>query len=127
MILHAQPFFRQLLFILYKQINSKCFYQCFLLDKYGYKMFLQQILLKELIPRIDQYIISMDITKPTILLLKILINRLSILIHRHRLPSKRISLLKIILAAQPIRSIQRHLYFLINQSNPTFNKSNFLL
>ena len=90
-------------------------------------MLMKKISLEKQTPCINQNIISLYITKPAIFFLQIFVDWLTTLIHRYRFTRSSISFLKVLLASKSLTSTKRHKNLLINESDPTFNKSKLIL
>jgi hypothetical protein len=92
----------------------------------GIKMLLQDLPLEDLIPCVDQDIVAMYIAEPTVLLVEVLVNRLSVFVNGDGFPAEGVGFLEIILAAKAVCPINCHLYFLVDQVNSAFYEDYFL-
>lgn len=65
----------------------------------GLEVFFNDALLKNFISGVDDDVVPVDITKPTVFLIQVLIDGLAILVDRHWLPAQSICLLEVVFAA----------------------------
>lgn len=80
---------------------------------------------EELVSAVDQNIVSLDVTVPAIFFIEVFIDRLTILVYWDRFSSNRVSLLEVIFTSESVSPTEGHQDFLIDQSNPAFDESEF--
>jgi hypothetical protein len=78
---------------------------------------------EELVSAVDQNVVSLDVTVPAIFFIEVFIDRLTILVYWDRFSSNRVSLLEVIFTSESVSPTEGHQDFLIDQSNPAFDKS----
>ena len=76
---------------------------------------------------IDKQVIAVDVAKPAVLLIKVLINRLAVLVNWHWLASQRVGLLKVVLAAEAVGATDGHLHLFIDKVDPAAHEAHLLL
>ena len=117
----------KLFLVLFDQVESIGLDHILVLVVERIEVFVEYVPFEEFVACVDDDIVPVDVAEPAILLIQVFINRLAVLVYGGGFAAKCVGFLKIVLAAESIRSIDSHLYFLIDESNPAFNELYFLL